>query len=357
VCCTSFAMPKKESQEDTFDAISAGGVARDSVDLSKPQTDFVWFTNDEPHASRRVAMLAKYPQIRELYGHDPRTKWFVVASVAVQLLTAFAMVKFQVSWPVVVFLAWIWGGTINHSLMLSNHELSHDLLFPTYWQNRLFSLVPNIALAVPMAEAFRKYHMVHHRYQGVDAIDPDLPTSAEGSFFRSSVAKFIFILLQPLFYSLRPMIFYPIKATYWEAINTVTTILTDFLVLHYFGGKALVYLLLSSVLGSGVHPLAGHFVAEHYAWSEGFETFSYYGILNYLVYNVGFHNEHHDFPRIPGSRLPKLHKIAPEFYADGKIGKLDSWVGVIYRFIFDPTITPFSRIKRQSVKNAPEPEL
>jgi sphingolipid delta-4 desaturase len=347
-------MSNKESKDGQIEGISGVGVFRDKVDMTKPLSDFVWFTNDEPHASRRKAMLAKYPQIRDLYGFDPQTKWYVVASVVIQLITAFIMARYNVSWPVLVLFAWVWGGTINHSLMLANHELSHDLLFPTYWQNRLFSLVPNTSLAVPMAEMFRKYHMVHHRYQGLDAVDPDLPTYLEGNVFRSTFGKFIFIFFQSLFYSFRPLLAYPVKTTGWEIINTLSVITTDFLVLHFFGFRALVYLLLSSVLGSGIHPLAAHFVAEHYAWTPGFETFSYYGILNFLVYNVGYHNEHHDFPRIPGSRLPRLHKIAPEFYADGQIGKLDSWVGVIWRFIFDPAITPYSRIKRKAVKYAPD---
>jgi sphingolipid delta-4 desaturase len=345
-------MPKKDSEDDGV--ISAGGVPRDSIDLSKPLDDFVWFTNDEPHASRRVAMLAKYPQIRDLYGYDPNSKWKVLLSVSLQLITAFLIASNNVGWPILLLLAWIWGGTINHSLMLANHELSHDLLFPKGWQNRWFSLIPNIALGVPMAEMFRKFHMVHHRYQGLDGIDPDLPTYTEGRLFRSVPGKFLFIFLQSLFYSLRPMLSYPSKTTFMEVVNTIAVIGSDFLVLHYFGFKGLAYLVLSSVLGSGIHPLAAHFVAEHYAWTPGFETFSYYGVLNYLVYNVGYHNEHHDFPRIPGSRLPQLHKIAPEFYADGKIGKLESWPGVIFRFIFDPSITPFSRIKRKAVKFAPD---
>jgi hypothetical protein len=44
-------MSKKEAKVVDDGVVSAGGVARDPVDHNKPLTDFVWFTNDEPHAS------------------------------------------------------------------------------------------------------------------------------------------------------------------------------------------------------------------------------------------------------------------------------------------------------------------
>lgn len=46
---------------------------------------------------------------------------------------------------------------------------------------------------------------------------------------------------------------------------------------------------------------------------------------------MGLHNEHHDFPSIPWTRLWKLHGIAEEFYAP--LPSHPSWPGVTWRFI------------------------
>ena len=88
----------------------------------------------------------------------------------------------------------------------------------------------------------------------------------------------------------------------------------------------------------------GHFIAEHYVFEEGHETYSYYGSLNKVTWNVGYHNEHHDFPRVPGWKLPMVKAMAPEFY--DCLPSHSSWTYALWRYATDPNLGPFSRVRR-----------
>ena len=205
------------------------------------------------------------------------------------------------------------------------------------------------------------YHLTHHKSLGVDGLDTDLPTAFEAVFLDSVAGKAFFATFQILFYALRPMMVYKLPLTQIHALNIFVQVAFDMTFVHYFGGNALWYFIMSSFLAGSLHPCAGHFIAEHYVFdrqaladkaSRSFgtstpvpETYSYYGPLNLLTYNVGLHNEHHDFPAIPWTRLPKLHEIAKEFYDD--LPCHYSWVGVIWQFIWDKEVGLHCRVKRK----------
>uniref|UniRef100_A0A6M2DYW2 Putative fatty acid desaturase n=1 Tax=Xenopsylla cheopis TaxID=163159 RepID=A0A6M2DYW2_XENCH len=252
------------------------------------------------------------------------------------------------SWPVTLLAAYCFGGVINHSLMLAIHEISHNLAFghnrPMH--NRLFGFFCNLPIGLPISISFRKYHLEHHKYQGDEIIDTDLPTLVEAKLFCTTVGKFFWIILQPFFYALRPFMVYPKPPTTLEVVNLVIQLIFDGIILYFFGGRVLGYLIFGSLMAMGLHPVAGHFISEHYMFRKGYETYSYYGPLNWITFNVGYHNEHHDFPYVPGRYLPEVKKIAPEFYDN--LPHHNSWTAVLYDFVMDPDVGPYARIKRKS---------
>lgn len=177
----------------------------------------------------------------------------------------------------------------------------------------------------------------------------DIPHASEARVVAAGGAftKALWVSAQLFFYALRPLLIRPKSPRAWDAINLAVCAAFDVFLLFCpgFGLRAIAYLLASAVFGGGLHPAAGHFISEHYVFVEGQETYSYYGPWNWVTYTVGFHVEHHDFPRIPGSRLRKLHAAAPEFY--DCLASHDSYTGVLWRYISDPAMGPFSRVMRR----------
>jgi len=147
----------------------------------------------------------------------------------------------------------------------------------------------------------------HHKYIGEDGIDVDLPTRLELLCLNNVLGKVLFWFVsfallhsqaksstrnstfQILFYALRPGFVRSQKPTYWHFIGIATQLSFNFLLAIFVpGGKRiLTYLIMSSLWAGGLHPLAGHFIAEHYVWDNlQQETYSYYGWLNIFAYNV-----------------------------------------------------------------------
>ncbi|CAE6393450.1 unnamed protein product [Rhizoctonia solani] len=311
-------------------------------------SNFLWLMTEEPHRSRRQAILKAHPEVTKLMGYEPLTKYVVGGVVGLQLATAYYLIRVLHASPLsvpFVLASYAIGGTANHNLFLAIHEITHNLAFRGVKANKLFAMFANLPIGIPYAITFKQYHIEHHKHLGEDGIDTDLPSRFEMLCLQNVAGKTFFCTFQILFYALRPGFVRSQKPTAYHFLSIFTQLAFDMALYLWLGPHALVYLIMSSFFAGSLHPCAAHFVAEHYLW-DGLdqETYSYYGPLNILAYNVGYHNEHHDFPSVPWTRLPALRRLAPEFY--DTIPSHPSWPMLTYRFIFDQDVGLYSRVKR-----------
>jgi sphingolipid 4-desaturase/C4-monooxygenase len=301
----------------------------------------------EPHAGRGRQLLVAHPELRALAGPARSSGIWVLALVALQFGIAFAVGGR--SWIVWLPCAYALGATIDHALWVLIHECSHNLIFRSRTANRVIAIVANLPMVVPGALSFCKYHLLHHRHMGDIDLDAGVPGPLESRIVgRSSVMKTIwiagFVLIMGI---VRPRRLKRVRLLDpWTIGNIVVQIAAMVALVAATGRGPFVYLLVSTVFAIGLHPLGARWVQEHFALAPNQETYSYYGPLNKVSFNVGFHNEHHDLVTVPWSRLPQVKRAAPEFY-DG-LQSYTSWTGLLVRFLADRSISLFNYIVRTS---------
>jgi sphingolipid delta-4 desaturase len=130
----------------------------------------------------------------------------------------------------------------------------------------------------------------------------------------------------------------------WVLTNILIQMAFNLAVFSLLGFKPLMYMALSFFFSVGLHPLGARWIQEHYVLHAPQETYSYYGPLNLVAFNVGYHNEHHDLPSVPWNRLPRIRRAAPELY--DSLQYHASWTKLLFRFLFDREISLFSRFVR-----------
>lgn len=328
-------------------------------------SEYYWTKEAEPHAARRKEILAKHPEVTKLTGHEPLTKWLVAMVVVLQFSVAYYLRETNPFTLKFFALAYVIGATSNQAIFLAIHELSHNLLFKKPLTNKLFAIFTNFPIGIPYSASFTPYHQLHHKFQGDEYLDTDLPTRFESIVLLNVLGKVFFATFQILFYALRPMFITNIRFTYIHLLNVVAQISLDLAMVKMWGWNSFFYFIMSSFLAGSLHPCAGHFISEHYVLNKNnvprrsisatekenispqllpAETYSYYGSLNLVTWNVGYHNEHHDFPFIAWTKLPELKRIASEFY--DPLPQVDSWCRVLWDFCFDDVNTLWCRVKR-----------
>ena len=201
--------------------------------MCRPRDDFFRSYSDEPHVTRRKQILEAHPEVATLFGSDWRPAPVAVAIVVVQLALSYYQQYW--SWPVFLVVAWAFGGTASQALLLMCHELSHNLVFASPRMNDYFGIFCNIGNGFPSSTMFKRYHMEHHQFQGDIDKDTDIPTVWEGQFFTNTALKIIFLMLQTLFYAIRPTLMRPKNLRTLDVINVVVVVVTNALCVYFFG--------------------------------------------------------------------------------------------------------------------------
>ncbi len=308
----------------------------------------------EPHLARTKALLAAHPEARALLGRDRSTAFWVVAIVGLQIAVAWAL-RAQ-PWWVLVPAAYLLGALADHALWTLIHDCTHNLVFRKTRWNAWLQILANLPIVFPAAISFRKFHIFHHRFQGDPELDADLASPLEARLVgNGTVRKALWLLTFFAWQSLRVPRLKRVKMfDGWYLANVAVQLAFLVGLWAAAGWRPVLYLTLSSIFAIGLHPVGARWIQEHYLTSgkAGQETFSYYGPLNLVAFNVGYHNEHHDLMTVPWSRLPRLKAMAPEFY-DGLVHHR-SWTALLFRFLLDPSLSLYSRRVRGTAATVSE---
>jgi sphingolipid delta-4 desaturase len=323
--------------------------------MTAPHAAFTETDTSPPHRERAKQILAAHPDVRRLFNRDQTSAVWTMVLVALQVAIGVGLALLDAPWWAVIVAAYGFGAFANHALFVLIHEYTHNVVFKKANANRLGSIFANIAIVFPAAIGFRNHHLLHHKYLGIPGLDADVPTPREARWVGNGVWRKTFWLgmywaVQAL---LRPATVKSVGTIdFWVLFNAAAMVAVMAPIVWYFGWWPVAYLFLSTIFSLGVHPVGARWIQEHFVFREGQETYSYYGPLNKLSFNMGYHNEHHDFPQVPWSRLPAVRAIAPEFYEHLYYHR--SWTRLLFHVLFSRKFQLHNRIVRpmpESIKN------
>jgi len=314
--------------------------------MSAKKLDFYYTDSEEPHIQRTKEIIKKYPEIKKLMGRNINTVYYIIGVVAMQITIAI-LLQHQ-AWYIALLAGFCVGAFANHALFVLIHECTHNMVFKKKIYNLWAGILCDLPNAFPSSIEFRKYHLKHHAYQGNHDLDADLPGRLEAKLIGNSIfGKALWLLLFPLFQVSRTSRFKEIAfSSKWTWINLVTVLAFDVLLVMNFGWIPFLYLVFSFFFSVGLHPLGARWIQEHYLVAAPQETYSYYGPLNKLAFNVGYHNEHHDFSFVPWNNLPKIREIAPEYY--NNLVYHTSWTKLLLHWLWDSNLSLYSRTLRNN---------
>lgn len=296
------------------------------------------------HRARRDAILKEHPEIKNLFGNDPRMQYYAYTIVALMLTLAWLC---RDSYLLAVLFGVGPGPFLDAGVLVLIHEATHFLVFEKPWANRLLGIFTNMVMVAPLSEVFKQHHGMHHIMLGTEDKDVDVPFEFEIRLVGNSpVRKTMWLMLNMIILPARSLTKLPVHTNKYLILNWVVCIGFGALVFS-LSRPSFVFLILSLLNSQGFHPANARQVQRHVfngdkdmkALPTQPRTYSYYGLGNLWSLNVGYHTEHHDFHRIPGTRLPELRRIAGETWYPSNAAHKNRGLTAVLNFVTNPNIT------------------
>ncbi len=299
------------------------------------------------HNDMRRTALKSHPELAALSGTQPLT----VLALPILLAVHWGMAWYIASLPVLLIglAAFLIGQITYHSAASLIHETAHRLIFRGPKAKLAFDLGLEMILTTYGKQLIYQHEHItsHHPFIGdyeKDYEHEDIcALQARQHVIRTHPRRqraltllTLAIHALPLGFMLGDMIM-P-RAYAWASGRPVrdpkrhiagtrptgrdmrpfiaVSLISNLAMLALLGPWALLYHLwsLSFFLGKlGISNL-GQSLSEHHGMDDDNPTRSSYGPINWLLFNTGYHNEHHSFPTVAWTRLPQLRARAPEVF-------------------------------------------
>ena len=232
------------------------------------------------------------------------------------------------------------GAPLTQGLYVLSLEYSGNLCFGQEVLDRVGGIVGNLITGVPYAELVRYVDAEHRAFcHSKVYIDPHKPSETEIKVVQGAGMKIGYMCLYPIVYTYRLLFRHCISFTFFLLGNVLGQIGFNILIWYWYGFICLFYLWLSTYIGMcPLHPCASHLLLQHNRFDKRLErvrTYSYYGVVNIVTLNIGYHRERHAENRVPWTYLPLVKCLMGE--QDRKV-YYTSTIQAIHDFIFDSDI-------------------
>ena len=243
------------------------------------------------------------------------------------------------------WIVWSWGaswgaliaahisfGLLCCSMFAALHESGHGTAFKSKRLNKLVSILAGIAHFYP-STIFRDLHFMHHRHTHIPGLDPEISIGDKPApamltnppLYLAFLTGLPFLLLKLNLILLgvigTPEIMRKKLAPYIRPKSRGKIAIESFFFLMIYGGFGVVAwfihpgfwgIFTGQIVGHGF--LSMYLVMEHNGLPhtgnilDRTRSIQTNKLVNFLLWNMPYHAEHHAFPAVPFHALPALHK-------------------------------------------------